>query len=104
MITRPSVACLHHLQDNMEARLVHRPKAGNKGDPIEEKREYINSSNNEEDLSLTDVNQTHRKNSVLGVQSLLSFLILFSAWLVGFCSRLFAVVRFESIIHEFDPW
>lgn len=26
------------------------------------------------------------------------------AWIVGFASRLFAVVRFESIIHEFDPW
>lgn len=26
------------------------------------------------------------------------------AWLAGFSSRLFAVIRFESIIHEFDPW
>lgn len=25
-------------------------------------------------------------------------------WLVAFSSRLFAVVRFESVIHEFDPW
>ena len=23
---------------------------------------------------------------------------------MGFASRLFAVIRFESIIHEFDPW
>uniref|UniRef100_A0A8C8IIF2 Dolichyl-diphosphooligosaccharide--protein glycosyltransferase subunit STT3B n=1 Tax=Oncorhynchus tshawytscha TaxID=74940 RepID=A0A8C8IIF2_ONCTS len=36
--------------------------------------------------------------------SLLSFTILFLAWLAGFSSRLFAVIRFESIIHEFDPW
>uniref|UniRef100_A0A183TRE6 dolichyl-diphosphooligosaccharide--protein glycotransferase n=1 Tax=Schistocephalus solidus TaxID=70667 RepID=A0A183TRE6_SCHSO len=26
------------------------------------------------------------------------------AWIVGFSSRLFSVIRFESIIHEFDPW
>nr|AAH52114.1 STT3, subunit of the oligosaccharyltransferase complex, homolog B (S. cerevisiae) [Danio rerio] len=39
-----------------------------------------------------------------GWQSLLSLTILFLAWLAGFSSRLFAVIRFESIIHEFDPW
>lgn len=32
------------------------------------------------------------------------FSILAAAWIVAFFSRLFAVVRFESIIHEFDPW
>uniref|UniRef100_A0A2R5L6K1 dolichyl-diphosphooligosaccharide--protein glycotransferase n=1 Tax=Ornithodoros turicata TaxID=34597 RepID=A0A2R5L6K1_9ACAR len=40
----------------------------------------------------------------IGWQSLLRFTILSLAWLVGFSSRLFAVIRFESIIHEFDPW
>ncbi|XP_052063833.1 dolichyl-diphosphooligosaccharide--protein glycosyltransferase subunit STT3B-like [Mytilus californianus] len=39
-----------------------------------------------------------------GLQSLLTFVILTLAWIVGFSSRLFAVIRFESIIHEFDPW
>ncbi|VDD90778.1 unnamed protein product [Enterobius vermicularis] len=39
-----------------------------------------------------------------GTTSLLTFIILALAWLVGFASRLFAIVRFESIIHEFDPW
>lgn len=39
-----------------------------------------------------------------GWQSLLAFSILFLACLAGFSSRLFAVIRFESIIHEFDPW
>lgn len=39
-----------------------------------------------------------------GVTTLLVFLILALAWVVGFSSRLFAIVRFESIIHEFDPW
>lgn len=36
--------------------------------------------------------------------SLLRFAIITLAWLAGFLSRLFAVIRFESIIHEFDPW
>jgi len=40
----------------------------------------------------------------LGVKSLVVFTVLLLAWLAGFLSRLFAVIRFESIIHEFDPW
>ncbi|XP_045606942.1 dolichyl-diphosphooligosaccharide--protein glycosyltransferase subunit STT3B isoform X1 [Procambarus clarkii] len=43
-------------------------------------------------------------SSPLGVKSLLVFTVLMLAWLAGFLSRLFAVIRFESIIHEFDPW
>lgn len=39
-----------------------------------------------------------------GSKSLLVFLVLGIACIVGFASRLFAVIRFESIIHEFDPW
>uniref|UniRef100_A0A1B6E412 dolichyl-diphosphooligosaccharide--protein glycotransferase n=1 Tax=Clastoptera arizonana TaxID=38151 RepID=A0A1B6E412_9HEMI len=39
-----------------------------------------------------------------GWKSLITFTVLFLAWLSGFSSRLFAVIRFESIIHEFDPW
>ncbi|XP_025084661.1 dolichyl-diphosphooligosaccharide--protein glycosyltransferase subunit STT3B-like [Pomacea canaliculata] len=39
-----------------------------------------------------------------GWKSLLTFIILALTWLAGFSSRLFAVIRFESIIHEFDPW
>lgn len=39
-----------------------------------------------------------------GWKSLISIVTLALAWLVGFSSRLFAVIRFESIIHEFDPW
>ncbi|XP_057294129.1 dolichyl-diphosphooligosaccharide--protein glycosyltransferase subunit STT3B-like [Hydractinia symbiolongicarpus] len=43
-------------------------------------------------------------SGMVGIQSLLTFSILAAAWIVAFFSRLFAVVRFESIIHEFDPW
>uniref|UniRef100_A0A8C1CST4 dolichyl-diphosphooligosaccharide--protein glycotransferase n=1 Tax=Cyprinus carpio carpio TaxID=630221 RepID=A0A8C1CST4_CYPCA len=39
-----------------------------------------------------------------GWRCLLSFTILFLACVCGFISRLFAVIRFESLIHEFDPW
>lgn len=38
------------------------------------------------------------------LSALLTFAVLFLAWVSGFASRLFAVIRFESIIHEFDPW
>jgi asparagine N-glycosylation enzyme membrane subunit Stt3 len=34
----------------------------------------------------------------------LRVVILGAVWLVAFSSRLFSVIRFESIIHEFDPW
>eukprot|EP00092_Neocalanus_flemingeri_P009078 GFUD01009770.1.p1 GENE.GFUD01009770.1~~GFUD01009770.1.p1 ORF type:complete len:773 (+),score=151.62 GFUD01009770.1:106-2424(+) len=39
-----------------------------------------------------------------GAKSLIVFTVLALAWIAGFSSRLFAVIRFESIIHEFDPW
>ncbi|KAI9594944.1 Oligosaccharyl transferase STT3 subunit-domain-containing protein [Syncephalis fuscata] len=45
-------------------------------------------------LSLTTDNQTR----------LLRVIILASIALVAFASRLFSVIRYESVIHEFDPW
>jgi len=39
-----------------------------------------------------------------GSKSLITFVVLALACVAGFASRLFAVIRFESIIHEFDPW
>ncbi|GAU92188.1 hypothetical protein RvY_04301 [Ramazzottius varieornatus] len=48
---------------------------------------------------------TKRKMTAkMGFITLFPILILTLAWIAGFCSRLFAVVRFEAIIHEFDPW
>lgn len=38
------------------------------------------------------------------VQSLLTLLIFFAIFGAAVSSRLFSVIRFESIIHEFDPW
>lgn len=43
-------------------------------------------------------------NNTTGFSTLITVTVLSLAWLAGFASRLFAVIRFESIIHEFDPW
>lgn len=45
-----------------------------------------------------------KASSRAGYASLVVFVVLLLAWVAGFSSRLFAVIRFESIIHEFDPW
>ncbi len=39
-----------------------------------------------------------------GTQSLITVVVLVLCCLAAFSIRLFAVIRFESIIHEFDPW
>jgi dolichyl-diphosphooligosaccharide--protein glycosyltransferase len=39
-----------------------------------------------------------------GVKTLLVFVALACIYITGFMSRLFSVIRYESIIHEFDPW
>ncbi|CDW60059.1 STT3 domain containing protein [Trichuris trichiura] len=46
-----------------------------------------------------------RENSATsaGWKHLVTVTVLILIWLVGFSSRLFSVIRFESIIHEFDP-
>uniref|UniRef100_A0AC34QP97 Dolichyl-diphosphooligosaccharide--protein glycotransferase n=1 Tax=Panagrolaimus sp. JU765 TaxID=591449 RepID=A0AC34QP97_9BILA len=36
--------------------------------------------------------------------SLLTFAVLALCCIVGFAVRMFSIVRYESIIHEFDPW
>jgi len=37
-------------------------------------------------------------------EALLRYGILALTWVLGFCTRMYSVVRYESIIHEFDPW
>lgn len=39
-----------------------------------------------------------------GVKTLLVVAALACVWITAFMSRLFSVIRYESIIHEFDPW
>lgn len=50
-------------------------------------------------------NATYFSQSTLqNIKILLKILILVSISAAGISSRLFSVIRFESIIHEFDPW
>lgn len=53
---------------------------------------------------LVEESKQRNLDVIAGAQSLLSIIILGLACAVAFASRLFAVIRFESIIHEFDPW
>lgn len=53
---------------------------------------------------LVEESKQRNLDVIAGTQSLLSIIILGLACAVAFASRLFAVIRFESIIHEFDPW
>ncbi|KNC76491.1 dolichyl-diphosphooligosaccharide-protein glycosyltransferase subunit STT3B [Sphaeroforma arctica JP610] len=59
-------------------------------------------------MSETQVSDSGTFQKAVGVlillQPILKFLILALIFLVAFFVRQFSVVRFESIIHEFDPW
>lgn len=67
------------------------------------KKEENADIDNQQDAA-ANKNNKFNSASIYGAQYLLTFFILGAAWIVAFFSRLFAVVRFESIIHEFDPW
>lgn len=54
--------------------------------------------------SSSNMSATSSLLSPTGLTSLISFIVLTCAYISGFMSRLFSVIRFESIIHEFDPW
>ena len=56
------------------------------------------------DGKLLEESKQRSMDVIAGTQSLLTIIILALACIVAFSSRLFAVIRFESIIHEFDPW
>lgn len=75
---------------------VSQPKASESG--FSEPSELTSkSTRNSDDLDLTAMNMT-------GVKTLLVVVILTCISLTGFMVRLFSVIRYESIIHEFDPW
>ena len=44
------------------------------------------------------------RKDLSGIPTVLKYLILGLICLLAFCIRLFAVVRYESVIHEFDPY
>lgn len=53
---------------------------------------------------LLEETQQRNMDVLAGAQSLLTVVVLALCCVISFSSRLFAVIRFESIIHEFDPW
>ena len=53
---------------------------------------------------LRESSQGNHIDVLVGAQSLLTVVVLSLCCVISFSSRLFAVIRFESIIHEFDPW
>ncbi|OTB03115.1 glycosyltransferase family 66 protein [Hypoxylon sp. CI-4A] len=56
------------------------------------------------DASLTPVDLLVNVGKNQSTKTLLRALILFFIAAAAVASRLFSVIRFESIIHEFDPW
>ena len=88
-----------------------RPKASSVKETAEKKEGkvlYMNKDEQERGKGENYNNLTNPPNTNVdyfaGTQSLLIIVVLVLACMVGFSSRLFAVIRFESIIHEFDPW
>mmetsp|Transcript_36334 Transcript_36334/g.34341 ORF Transcript_36334/g.34341 Transcript_36334/m.34341 type:complete len:870 (+) Transcript_36334:80-2689(+) len=48
--------------------------------------------------------QEHKEEDLSGIPTVLKYTILGLICLLAFSIRLFAVVRYESVIHEFDPY
>ena len=72
------------------------------GSPSSAKSSSDSLSNHSKPLSHTKaINEREIANAT---ERLLVVIILAICCIEGFISRLFAVIRFESIIHEFDPW
>lgn len=71
----------------------------------EEEREGKNKKGEETGKVLYDASHQQKTADLLdGAQSLITVVVLCLCCIASFSSRLFAVIRFESIIHEFDPW
>ena len=70
-------------------------------DPNAIEHPQINSK--PQDINLSTKSAVTSKNAKQ-VEFLLRNFILLLICVVSFCIRLFSVLRYESIIHEFDPW
>ena len=62
------------------------------------------STKGKDNGNLLEESKQRSQDVIAGARSLLVVTVLGLACIVAFSSRLFAVIRFESIIHEFDPW
>lgn len=72
--------------------------------PVAASKESPSIESAQEKAKLLEESKQRSLNYIAGAQSLLTVVILVLACVAAFSSRLFAVIRFESIIHEFDPW
>ena len=72
--------------------------------PPVSKKDTSSTSSVQDKAKLLEESKQRSLDVIAGAQSLLIVVILGLACIVAFSSRLFAVIRFESIIHEFDPW
>lgn len=81
---------------NQQQQRVAQPKVSESASPQTSKL-ISQSTNNSDDINLSAMNMT-------GIKTLLVVVILSCISLTGFMVRLFSVIRYESIIHEFDPW
>ena len=69
------------------------PSQAKSNSPALTKRVTLENMPTEEELSVKETT----------AQMMIVFLVLVMLYIVAFCLRLFSVIRYESIIHEFDP-
>jgi len=66
--------------------------------------DFQTNTNTTSNKHLSNPSSVSSLQSPTGLTSLIVFIVLTCTCISGFISRLFSVIRFESIIHEFDPW
>ncbi len=66
--------------------------------------DFQTTTNTTSNKHLSNPSSVSSLQSPTGLTSLIVFIVLTCTCISGFMSRLFSVIRFESIIHEFDPW
>ena len=77
------------------------PKESQKERAAEERKELAPYKKNVSLSDLPSLEATKLKETT--AQMMIIFLVLVMLYVVSFCLRLFSVIRYESIIHEFDP-
>lgn len=64
----------------------------------------MDKSKDKKDLAVVVAVEAAQESTVASLTPFLQFFILILIWLLGFLVRIFSIIRYESIIHEFDPW
>lgn len=99
-----------HLKNRGKNPSSPKPASSSAGAATKQETNELNKSTHEQEFTKLngDVESKPEVHAALlsatGVKTLLVVVSLACVCLTGFMSRLFAVIRYESIIHEFDPW